>query len=97
MFELKFTAIADRQMEELEQSLHLKKRLNAVRKTLAYLETNPRHPGLNTHEYTSLTRKLGQKVFEAYAENKMPGAFRIFWCYGPEANMITILAITPHP
>jgi hypothetical protein len=97
MFEIKFSETADKQMEELEKSPHLKKRLNAVRKALAYLETNPRHPGLNTHEFTSLTRKFGHKVFEAYAENKTPGAFRVFWYYGPEENMITIFAITPHP
>lgn len=97
MFELKFSEIADKQMEELESGPHLSKRLHAVRKTLAYLETNPRHPGLRTHEYASLTRKHGRKVFEAYAENNTSGAFRIFWCYGPEKDAITILAITPHP
>jgi hypothetical protein len=97
VFELKFSEIADKQMGELESSPHLSKRLNAVRKTLAYLETSPRHPGLRTHEYASLTRKFGSKVFEAYAENNTSGAFRIFWYYGPEKDMITILATTPHP
>jgi hypothetical protein len=38
-----------------------------------------------------------QKVFEAYAQHKTPGAFRVFWCYGPAQGQITILAITPHP
>jgi len=39
----------------------------------------------------------GEKVFEAYAEQGTPAAYRIFWIYGPAKNEITILAITPHP
>jgi hypothetical protein len=39
----------------------------------------------------------GRKVFEAYAQNKMPGAYRIFWCYGPNKGDITVIAIAPHP
>jgi len=38
-----------------------------------------------------------RKVFAAYAQNRTPGAYRIFWCYGPGKKDITILAITPHP
>lgn len=73
------------------------KRLRAVQKTLGLLETNPRHPSLNTHEYSKLSGPQGQKVFEAYAENKTPAAFRVFFCYGPKTEQMTILAITPHP
>ena len=97
MFEIIFSETADRQMEEMENNPHLNKRLKSVRKSLAYLETNPRHQGLNTHKYTDLSKKLGVEVFEAYAENKTPGAYRIFWHYGPDKKEITILAITPHP
>jgi len=39
----------------------------------------------------------GEKVFDTYAENKTPAAYRIFWHYGPEPGGITIIAITPHP
>jgi len=96
-FELIFTNEADNDLTYLEQNPHLKKRLKAVRKALGYLETNPRHPSLNTHKYTSLRGLKGEEVFEAYAENNTPVAYRIFWHYGPEKNMITIIAITPHP
>jgi hypothetical protein len=68
-----------------------------VRKTLGLLEQNPRHPSLNTHEYTTLTQRRGNKVFEAYAESKTPAAYRVFWEYGPRKAEITIVAITPHP
>jgi len=37
------------------------------------------------------------QVFEAYAENQTPAAFRVFWYYGPSARELTIVAITPHP
>jgi len=63
------------------------------------LHENPRHPGLQTHAFHSLEHPFDPagKVFEAYAQNRTPGAYRVFWCYGPEAGMITILAIAPHP
>jgi hypothetical protein len=70
-----------------------------VAKAVRQLAADPRHGSLNTHEYSSLTNPIDPhgKVFEACAQNKTPGAYRIFWCYGPEKGEITILAITPHP
>jgi hypothetical protein len=70
-----------------------------VNKTLALLSTNPRHPGLQTHSYATLENPIypGEKVFEAYVQHRTPGAYRIFWCYRPGKQEITILAITPHP
>ncbi len=70
-----------------------------VHKTISLLQENPRHPSLNTHEYDSIENPYdkNQKVFEAYAQNRTPGAYRVFWCYGPGKNEITIVAITPHP
>jgi mRNA-degrading endonuclease RelE of RelBE toxin-antitoxin system len=96
-FKLLFTERANQNLDALEQNNALVKRLKAVRKALAYLETNPRHPSLNTHKYESISGSHGEEVFEAYVENNTPGAYRIFWYYGPGKNTITILAITPHP
>jgi len=96
-FELLFTPRADADLDALETDPGLAKRLKAVRKALGLLETNPRHPGLNTHKFNSLKGPGGAEVFEAYAENKTPAAWRIFWHYGPDKKQITILAITPHP
>ena len=63
------------------------------------LLNNPRHPGLQTHKYDSLEHPYDakQSVFEAYAQNKTPGSYRVFWCHGPRQNQITVIAITPHP
>ncbi len=70
-----------------------------VVKCIELLQASPRHPGLATHEYDSIENPYDSrtKVFEAYAQNRTPGAYRIFWCYGPSKGEITIVAITPHP
>jgi hypothetical protein len=70
-----------------------------VAKAVRQLAENPRHSSLNTHEYDSLDHPFDPKakVFGAYAQNNTPGAYRIFWCYGPEKGEMTIIAITPHP
>jgi len=96
-FRLLFTREAAANLEILETDQGLSKRLKAVRKALALLEANPRHPSLNTHKFSSLRGPHGEKVFEAYAESKTPAAYRIFWIYGPESGTITIIAITSHP
>lgn len=97
MYELIFTPQADADLREIETNPAKRKILKAVRKTLGLLETNLRHPSLQTHEFTSLKGPSGEKVFEAYVQQKAPGAYRVFWYYGPERKQITIVSITPHP
>lgn len=96
-FELFLTEQALDDLKKLTAEKSQAKQLRAVRKTLAYLQTNPRHPSLNTHKYTSIDGPRGEEIFEAYAENRTPAAFRIFWYYGPEKKQITVVAITKHP
>ncbi len=96
-FKLLFTNEAASQLKVLEKDKGLQKRLKAVHKALAFLESNPRHQGLNTHKYSSLRGIHGEDVFEAYAENQTSAAYRIFWHYGPGKTVITIIAITSHP
>jgi hypothetical protein len=97
VFFLRFTDRSDLDLSALENSPDLAKRLMSVRKALGFLQASPRHPGLNTQKYASLTGPKGEDVFEADAENNTPGAYRIVWMYGPGKDVITILAITPHP
>ena len=66
-------------------------------KAMKLLSSNPKHPGLHSHEISSLTARYGQKVWESYLENDTPQAGRIFWCYGPEKGDITIIGLEPHP
>ncbi len=96
-FKLKYTIEADLQLDELENSPDKVPELKAVKKALGLMETNIRHKSLCTHKYDSLEGPLGEEVFEAYDENNTPGAYRIFWYYGPSRGMITILSIVPHP
>lgn len=97
MFEIFLTDEARNQIERLKKDKGLEKRYNAVRKAIRFLSENPRHKSLRTHEFTSLTGPRGEKIFEAYAEQSTPAAYRIFWYYGPDKNQLTIIAITPHP
>ncbi|MBW4448655.1 MAG: hypothetical protein KME38_17770 [Spirirestis rafaelensis WJT71-NPBG6] len=94
-FRLQFSTQAKDTLANLEQTEP--KKYRKVIKTLALMETNLRHPSLQTHKYDALSGSDGEEVFEAYVENKTPAAFRVFWYYGPDQEVITILAITSHP
>jgi hypothetical protein len=78
--------------------------LKQVRKVLVLLETNLRHPSLNTHKFKSLQGPNGEEVFEAYVQNQTPGAYRVFFHYGPDLleagrriPVISVISITRHP
>jgi hypothetical protein len=101
---LRFTPTANVQLTALEESPSLAGLLGQIRKALGYLEIDPHHPGLQTHEFLSLSGANGEKIFEAYAQNNTPGAYHIFWHYGPDEikgkkriPVIAIVAITRHP
>jgi hypothetical protein len=101
---IKFTPTADEQYTELENAPSKASVFEQLRKAIGYLEIDPHHPSLHTHEFTSLTGANGEKVFEACAQNNTPAAYRIFWHYGPDeikgkkrTPVITIVAITRHP
>lgn len=96
-FALNLTDRAKADLSKLESDAGVAKRLRAVRKTLARLESNPRHPGLQSHKFQSMSGPRGEEVFEAYAEQATPAAYRVFWYYGPETGQITVAAITKHP
>jgi len=97
LFDIFLTDEAGEQLDRLKSDRGLSKRYKAVKKAILFLSQNPRHPGLQTHEFTSLKGSKGEKVFEAYAEQATPAAYRIFWYYGPKDKQITIISITPHP
>jgi hypothetical protein len=101
---LLFTDEAARQLSALAANPAKRGLYRQVLKTLGLLETNLRHPGLYTHEFQSLAGFQGERVWEAYAQNRTPGAFRVFFHYGPDEiagdkriPVLTIIAITPHP
>jgi hypothetical protein len=96
-FIIHFTEEAKEKLKELKNKPHLMKRYKAVVKALGFLQADPRHPGLKTHEFSSFNGPGGEKIFEAYAENNTPGAYRVFFFYGPARGEITVFTILPHP
>ena len=102
--ELLFTETASQQYESLLINPAKEGVLKQVQKTLAFLEMNIRHPSLETHEYSSIKGINGERVWEAYAQQNTPSAYRVFFHYGPikkvkgiRVPVITIIAITSHP
>ena len=95
---------ADAELTELEKNPRFAGLFKQVIKTMALLETNTKHSGLHTHKFNSMTGASGEEVFEAHVQNNTPGAYRIFWHYGPDEiagkeriPVVSILAITSHP
>jgi hypothetical protein len=98
---LRAAAMASLQFRQKEKNSKASKAeglFKQIHECIQKLLANPRHPGLRTHKYDSLENPFapGDPVFEAYAQNRTPGAYRVFWCYGPSKGEITIIAITPH-
>lgn len=102
--EIRLTGAAREELKRLAKSPAEAGRYKQALKTIELLETNPRHPSLNTHKFRSLAGPDGEAVFEAYVQNRTPGAYRVFFHYGRDGiekgrcvAVVTIVAITPHP
>jgi hypothetical protein len=100
-FKLRFAPSASATLKELKNGdASQRAKLSKINRALGRLETNPRHPGLNSYPYENfpgVSRDV--KVWHSYVENNTPSAWRIFWRYGPNEGaqaVITVLAITPH-
>ena len=96
-FNIYLTQIAREALRQLKKDPGKNKDYKSVKKAIILLSENPRHPGLQTHIYSSIKGPSGAKVFEAYAQQNTPSAYRIFFCYGPDKKDITIVATIPHP
>jgi hypothetical protein len=71
-------------------------------KAIANLARDPYYPALESHEIPPLTARFSPpgktvKVFQSYLENQTPSAGRLYWVYGPERQMITLVGLEPHP
>jgi len=97
LFELEWTEKAKETYYSLKADASKVKKWKAVKKALKLLARDPHYPSLQTHEFISLRGPNGEKVFEAYAEQQTPAAYRVFWYYGTDKGKIVIFAITPHP
>ncbi|MGH8905544.1 MAG: hypothetical protein ACRD0K_03270 [Egibacteraceae bacterium] len=96
-FKLRFAGEARNVLASMEADNTYAKKLKKVRACLGRLETDPRHASLGSHRYQSIAGPNGEEVWESYVENRTPGAWRVWWWYGPGRGEITVLTIGPHP
>ena len=96
MYKIEYTKEAEKNLRDLKKKGNISK-LKKIKEALDKIQQDPRHSGLHTHKYQSFQTKNGEDVFQSYVENHTPTAYRIFWYYGPESGIITIIAVTPHP
>lgn len=59
---------------------------------LSFLEEDPRHPSLKTHQVKGVVGDFGGKIFEAYVTEK----YRMTWEYGPSKGDITLRNVDNH-
>ncbi len=99
MFEIVFTHNAQKELDRLQSFPQNTGLVKQLKKTIGFLQTNLRHPSLQTHIFHSMKNPYNprEKVFEAYVQQHTPAAYRLFWCYGPQNGQITVIALTLHP
>ncbi|MGW7539452.1 hypothetical protein [Amycolatopsis sp. NPDC054798] len=97
-FRLLYTSETKTVLRDLRAKAQYAQKLKKVRKALKRLEqAGPSYPGLNTHPMQSVPGPDGKTLFQSYVENRTPGAWRIWWIYGPGEDEITIITLGPHP
>ena len=96
MYKLIYTENAKKQLVKLKKQGQILK-LKKIKLAFDKLSENPYHNGLHAHKNSSIKYRNEEDTFQSYVENRTPGAYRIFWHYGEEENIIVIIAITPHP
>lgn len=76
-----------------DQASRLPRDVFAQLKTrLRFLESDPRHPSLMTHEIQNAVGDFGGKIFEAYITAK----YRLSWEYGVKRGEIVLRNVDNH-
>lgn len=81
-------SLASRQKKGKAKSSRDEGLFKQVHKTLTLLASNPKHPGLQTHEFCSLPHPYDQKqkVLEAYAQHRTPVLIGCSGVTAPESS-----------
>lgn len=95
MFTLRFTEEAAGILSDMADANHPK--LAKVRRAIARIEADPRQRPLQSHKWKALSAPASADLWESYVDTNTPAAWRIWWCYGPESNEITIVTLGKHP
>jgi len=96
MYKIKYTKEAIKNLTKLKKQGE-KVKLRKIKECIEKIQQAPRYPGLHTHKNESIKTYSDEDTFQSYVENKTPGAYRVFWHYGPDSYMITIISVTSHP
>lgn len=59
-------------------------------KAMALLSGNPRHPGLHSHEISSLTARYGQKVWQSYLENDVNDVLSVLVMFATKTQDLVV-------
>jgi hypothetical protein len=97
LFDIIWADSAKETFNYLKSNPSEKKHYKSVKNAINKLAQNPKYPGLQSHPFESLKGVGAEKVYESYAENNTPGAYRLFWYYGATKNTINLFLITHHP
>ena len=63
-----------------------------LQKQILFLEQNPRHPSLRTHEVKNAIGNYGGKIFEGYVNKQ----YRFTWEYGKQRSEIILRNVDNH-
>jgi hypothetical protein len=96
-FRLQITAPLREQLKAISQNPALAGLEYQLKATITKLAHDPKYKGLQSHKYESLHDRYGKEIWESYVQNNTPGAWRLFWFYGPGKDEITLVLATPHP
>jgi mRNA-degrading endonuclease YafQ of YafQ-DinJ toxin-antitoxin module len=89
--ELKYTELAERQMDEFDADGSKRGVKRQLEKALLHLAANQKHPGLNSHRFN---RSDGTWI--SYVQNGTGANYRLIWRYVPRQRCIQVERITPH-
>jgi len=73
------------------------KRSKKIAKCLGQMEQDVHYRALQSHRYESFDAAYSEKIWESYVEQGTPGAWRIWWHFGPEPGQVTVVDLGPHP
>lgn len=95
---LRYYPDAAASLQRLTADAGLAKQRKAVLKALGLMEKDLRSRSLKTHKVKGVKCPHKSDLFEAYAQNRTSGAWRIFWCHDPaDKTILCIVDICPHP
>ena len=96
IFELGFSDRAKEQLTALKTNKGLAKHHKAIQEAFKNYSAIQDTPACKLMSFILSKVRITKKVFEAYAEQNTPAAHRIFFYYGPQKGVISIISVERH-